>query len=80
MQSPLPTSSVSQEETSKKRNRKPITQDKESPKEIKEEERELHHSPEREFSPHPAPELEEVPSSTTTTTSHMNHPIMSISY
>jgi hypothetical protein len=53
--------------TSKKRKRKPTTQDKETPKEIEEEEREVHHSPQREFSPPPAPELEEVPSSTKTT-------------
>jgi hypothetical protein len=64
MQSPLPASIVSQEETSKERKRKPTTQDKETPKEVEEEEREVHHSPQRECSPHPALELEEFPSST----------------
>jgi hypothetical protein len=36
MQSPLPSSSVSPAGTSKKRKRKPTTEDKETPKEIKE--------------------------------------------
>jgi hypothetical protein len=56
-----------QQEQARKRKRKPTTQDKETPKEIEEEEREVHHSPQRDFSPPPAPELEEVPSSTKTT-------------
>jgi hypothetical protein len=68
MQIPFPSSSVSPIGTRKKRKRKPTTQDKETPKEIEEEEREVHHSPQRDFSPPPAPELEEVPSSTKTTT------------
>jgi hypothetical protein len=67
MQIPFPSSSVSPTRTSKKRKIKPTTQDKETPKEIEEEEREVHHSPQRYFSPPPAPELEEVPSSTKTT-------------
>jgi hypothetical protein len=36
------------------------------PKEIEEEEREVHHSPQEEISPHPTHELEEFPSSTKT--------------
>jgi hypothetical protein len=64
----MPSSSVSQAETSKKRKGKPTTQDKETPKEVEEDEREVHHSPQRDFSPHPTPKLEEVPSSTKTTT------------
>jgi hypothetical protein len=52
--------------TSRKRKIKATTQDKEAPKEIEEEEREVHHSPQRYFSPPRAPELEEVPSSTKT--------------
>jgi hypothetical protein len=68
MQSPFPASSVAQAETSKKRKSKPTSQDKETPKEVEEEEREVHHSPQREFSSHPAPELEEVPSLAKTTT------------
>jgi hypothetical protein len=67
MQIPFPSSSVSPTRTSRKRKIKPTTQDKETPKEIEEEEREVHHSPQRDFSPPPAPELEEVPSSTKTT-------------
>jgi len=47
VQIPFPASSVSQEKTSNKRKRKPISQDKEIPKEIEEEEREFHHSPQR---------------------------------
>jgi hypothetical protein len=66
VQIPFPASSVSQVETRKRRKRKPISQDKEVPKEIEEEEREFHHSPQREISPQPAPELEEVPSSSKT--------------
>jgi len=49
--SPFPASTVSQEETSKKGNIKPIAQVKENPKEFEEEEREFHHSSQREFSP-----------------------------
>ena len=67
MQIPLSSSSVSPAGTSRKRKRKPATQVKETPKETEEEEREVHHSPQREFSPPLAPELEEVPSSTKTT-------------
>jgi hypothetical protein len=67
MQSPFPSSSVSPARTSRKRKIKPTTQDKETPKEIEEEERDFHHSPQRYFSPPRAPELEEVPSSTKTT-------------
>jgi hypothetical protein len=66
VQSPFPASSVSQTETRKKRKGKHIAQDKEVPKEVEEEEREAHHSPQRELSPQPAPELEEVPSAKTT--------------
>jgi hypothetical protein len=62
VQIPFPASSVAQVETSKKRKGKHIAQDKEVPKEVEEEEREAHHSPQREISPQPAPELEEVPS------------------
>jgi hypothetical protein len=51
VQSPLPASSVAQIETSKKRKGKHIAQDKEVPKEVEEEERESHHSPQRELSP-----------------------------
>jgi hypothetical protein len=38
----------------------------EAPKEVEEDEGGAHHSPQREFSPQPAPELEEVPSTKTT--------------
>jgi hypothetical protein len=58
MQIPLPSSSVAPTRTSRKRKRKPTTQDKETPKEMEEEEREVHHSPQRDFSPPPAPKLE----------------------
>jgi hypothetical protein len=44
-----------------KRKIKPTTQVKETPKEIEEEERGVHHSPRRDFSPPPAPKIEEVP-------------------
>jgi hypothetical protein len=45
MQGPFPSSSVAPIGTSKKRKRKATTQDKESLKEIEEEEREVHHYP-----------------------------------
>jgi hypothetical protein len=64
MQNPLPYTSVSSVGTSKKRKSKAITQDKEVIKEINKEEREVYHSPHRNFSPPPTPKLEEVPSST----------------
>jgi hypothetical protein len=67
MQSPLPSTSVAPAGTSKKRKTKAIAQDKEVIKEIEKEEREVYHSPQRDFSPPPAPELEEVPSSTKAT-------------
>jgi hypothetical protein len=68
VQIPFPCSSVSQAETNKKRKSKHIAQDKGIPKEVEEEEREFHHSPQREIPPQPTPELEEVPSSSKTTT------------
>jgi hypothetical protein len=68
MQSPLPSTSVAPAGTSRKRKRKSPTQDQEVIKEIEETEREAYHSPQRDFSPPPAPELEEVPSSTKATT------------
>jgi len=58
MHSHFPSSSVSPTRTRRKRKRKPTTQDKEIPKEIEEEERKVYHSPKRDFSPPPAPELE----------------------
>jgi hypothetical protein len=67
MQSPFPSSSVAPAGTSRKRKGKPTTQSKEVIKEIEEDEREVHHSPQRDFSPPPTPELEEVPSSTKAT-------------
>jgi len=45
MKNPLPYSSVSLARTSRKRKIKPTTKDKETPKEIEEEEKEVHHSP-----------------------------------
>jgi hypothetical protein len=54
MQSPLPSTSVSPAGTSKKRKSKGIAQAKEVIKEIEGEEREVHHSPQRDFSPPPA--------------------------
>jgi hypothetical protein len=45
MQSPFPSTSVAPTGTSRKIKRKSTTQDKESLKEIEEEEREVHHSP-----------------------------------
>ena len=68
MHSPFPSTSVATVGTNEKRKNKASTQDKESLKEIEEAEREVHHSPQRYFSPPPAPELEEVPSSTKATT------------
>jgi hypothetical protein len=49
MQSPFPSSSVSPKGTSRKRKGKTTTQSKEVIKEIEEEEREVHHSPQRDF-------------------------------
>jgi hypothetical protein len=66
IQIPFPTDSVSHIETRKKRKGKHIAKDKEVPKEVEEEEGGAHHSPQRELSPQPAPELEEVPSAKTT--------------
>jgi hypothetical protein len=68
MQSPLSSTSDAPAGTSKKRKGKSITQDKEVIKEFEETEREAYHSPQRDFSPPPALELEEVPSSTKATT------------
>jgi hypothetical protein len=68
MQSPFPSTSDAPAGTSKKRKSKSITQDQEVIKEVEETEREAYHSPQRDFSPPPAPELEEVPSSTKATT------------
>jgi hypothetical protein len=68
MQIPSPSSSVSPTRKRRKRKIKPTTKYKETPKEIEEEEREVHHSPHRDFSPPPVPELEELPSSTKMTT------------
>jgi hypothetical protein len=62
----LPTASVSHTEIRKKTKRKYIAKDKKVLEEVEEEERESHHSPQRELSPQPAPELEEVPSAKTT--------------
>jgi hypothetical protein len=67
MQSPFPSTSAAPTGTCKKKKRKAIAQDKEVIKEIEEEEREVHHSPQRDFSPPPEPELEEFPSSTKAT-------------
>jgi hypothetical protein len=47
MQIHFPSSSVSPVGTSRKRKRKPTSQDKESHKEIEEEEREVCHSPQK---------------------------------
>jgi hypothetical protein len=68
MQSPFPSTSTSPAGTSKKINIKAISQDKEVIQEVEERGREAYHSPQRDFSPPPAPELEEVPSSTKATT------------
>jgi hypothetical protein len=53
-------------ETSKKRKGKNNAKDKEAPKEVEEQEGGANHSPQRELSPQPTPELEEVPSAKTT--------------
>jgi hypothetical protein len=66
VQSPLQDDSVVHTETRKKRKGKHIAKDDEAPKEQEEEEGGAHHSPQREFSPQPAPELEEIPSAKTT--------------
>jgi hypothetical protein len=68
MNIPLPSTSVAPSGTSRKRKRKSPTQDQKVIKEIEEIEREAYHSPQRDFSPPPTPELEEVPSSTNATT------------
>jgi hypothetical protein len=68
MENPLPYTSTAPVGTSRKRKRKSSTQDQEVIKETEETEREAYHSPQRDFSPHPTPELEEVPSSTKATT------------
>jgi hypothetical protein len=68
MQSPLPSTSDAPAGKIKKRKSKSITQDKEVIKEVEETKREAYNSPQREFSPPPALELEEVPSSTKATT------------
>ena len=68
MQSPLPSTSDAPVGKIKKRKSKSITQDKEVIKEVEETKREAYNSPQREFSPPPALELEEVPSSTKATT------------
>ena len=57
VQIPFPASSVSQAKKRKKIKRKHISQDKGIPKEVEEEEMEVHHSPQREISPQPAPKL-----------------------
>jgi hypothetical protein len=67
MHIPFPSISVAPAGTSMNKKRKATTQDKESLKEIEEDEREVHHSPQRDFSHRPAPKLEEVPSSKKTT-------------
>jgi hypothetical protein len=68
MKIPLPSTSDARAGTSKKRKRKAISQDKEVIKEVEETKREAYHSPQRDFSPPPTPELEEVLSSTKATT------------
>jgi hypothetical protein len=45
MQIPFPSSSGAPTRTSRKRKIKPTTQDKETPKEIEEKERDVHHTP-----------------------------------
>jgi hypothetical protein len=68
MQSPLPSTSDDPTGTSKKRKSKSIAQGKEVVKEVEEADNEVYHSPQSNSSPPPAPELEEVPSSTKATT------------
>jgi hypothetical protein len=66
--SPFPSTSTAPTGTNKKRKSKAPTQDQEVIKEVEETEKEAYHSPQRDLSPPPAPELEEVPSSTKATT------------
>jgi hypothetical protein len=68
MRSPLPPTSDAPAGTSKKRKSKSITQDKEVVKEVEEVNKEAYQYPQRDSSPPPAPELEEVPSSNKDTT------------
>jgi hypothetical protein len=68
MQIPFPSTSDAPAGTSMKRKSKSIAQYKEVITEVEETEREAYHSPQRDFSPPPAIELEEVPSSTKPTT------------
>jgi hypothetical protein len=66
--SPFPSTSAAQTGTSKKRKSRVLVQDQEAIKEVARTEEETYHSPQRYLSPPPAPELEEVPSSTKATT------------
>jgi hypothetical protein len=68
IQSPFPCTSTYPTGANKKRKRRAPTQDQEIIKEVEEIEKEGYHSPQRDLSPPPAPELEEVPSSTKDTT------------
>jgi hypothetical protein len=68
MQIPLPYTGDAPAGISNKRKSKSISQDKEFIKKIEVIEREAYHSPQRDFSPPPTPEFEEVPSSTKITT------------
>jgi hypothetical protein len=68
IQRPFPSTSTALAGARRKRKRKSPTQYQEVIKEIEEIEREAYHSPQRDFSPPLAPELEEVPSSTKVTT------------
>jgi hypothetical protein len=65
VQSPLQSDSSVHTETCRKRNGKHIAKNDEAPKE-QEEEGGAHHSPQREFSPQPAPELAKIPSAKAT--------------
>jgi hypothetical protein len=67
VQSPLQADNIVHTETSKKRKRKDIVKNDEAPKEQEEEEG-SHYSPQREFSPKPAPESAETPSTRATGT------------
>jgi hypothetical protein len=66
--SPFPSTSVAPTGANKKRKSKAHVQDQEAIKEVARTEEEAYHSPQRDLSPPPAPELEEVPSSTKATT------------
>jgi hypothetical protein len=68
IQSPFPSTSTAPAGASKKRKSRAPTQDQEIIKEVEEIEKEAYHSPQRDLSPPPTPELEEVPSSTKSTT------------